>query len=233
MQVSNPIVHESRIDHQMQHSLKRHKRTDNNIFQATMVKPTRQRRKHVPHREREPAGVQKRNARERHRVQAVNTAFKRLRAVIPYERRHCRLSKFKTLQTAVDYIQSLCLMIQEYDSRMQLDGGVYGFHTLDPKQTMQQSKHPDGSYARMPWNGSVGSLVVSQKNSRMQPDNFNDFCVLGNNAGSDLRTLMADTDSSEDPTFMAGTESTIGYSLQNSPEQCSPLHIHLVSLKLC
>lgn len=41
--------------------------------------------KHVPHREKPPQAVAKRNARERRRVQAVNSAFVRLRKVVPFE----------------------------------------------------------------------------------------------------------------------------------------------------
>lgn len=41
--------------------------------------------KHVPHREKPPQVVAKRNARERRRVQAVNNAFVRLRKAVPIE----------------------------------------------------------------------------------------------------------------------------------------------------
>lgn len=49
--------------------------------------------KHVPHREKPPHLVARRNARERRRVQAVNTAFSRLRKCVPTENRNKRLSK--------------------------------------------------------------------------------------------------------------------------------------------
>ena len=51
--------------------------------------------KHVPHRDKPPQLVQRRNARERRRVQAVNNAFVRLRRYIPYENKHKRLSKVR------------------------------------------------------------------------------------------------------------------------------------------
>ncbi|ESO84158.1 hypothetical protein LOTGIDRAFT_80373, partial [Lottia gigantea] len=54
-----------------------------------------------------PHLVAKRNARERRRVQAVNSAFTKLRKHVPYEARHKRLSKVKTLQLAIDYIHAL------------------------------------------------------------------------------------------------------------------------------
>ena len=41
--------------------------------------------KHVPHRDKPPQLVARRNARERRRVQAVNVAFSRLRTVVPIE----------------------------------------------------------------------------------------------------------------------------------------------------
>lgn len=41
--------------------------------------------KHVPHSEKPPQVVAKRNARERRRVQAVNSAFVRLRKAVPIE----------------------------------------------------------------------------------------------------------------------------------------------------
>lgn len=51
--------------------------------------------------------IDKRNARERKRVENVNDAFKRLRSHIPYENKKKRLSKVKTLQTAMRYINYL------------------------------------------------------------------------------------------------------------------------------
>ena len=53
--------------------------------------------KHVPHCEKPPQVVAKRNARERRRVQAVNQAFIQLRKAIPIE------SKVKKNQNVPDY----------------------------------------------------------------------------------------------------------------------------------
>lgn len=53
--------------------------------------------KHVPHREKPPHLVARRNARERRRVQAVNTAFSRLRKSVPTENRNKRLSKVSSI----------------------------------------------------------------------------------------------------------------------------------------
>ena len=55
--------------------------------------------------------IDKRNARERRRVENVNDAFKRLRSRIPYENKDKRLSKVKTLQTAMRYINYLSDML--------------------------------------------------------------------------------------------------------------------------
>lgn len=41
--------------------------------------------KHVPHKDKPPQVVARRNARERRRVQAVNSAFVRLRKAVPIE----------------------------------------------------------------------------------------------------------------------------------------------------
>ncbi|XP_050048445.1 uncharacterized protein [Dermacentor andersoni] len=71
--------------------------------------------KHVPHREKPPHLVARRNARERRRVQAVNNAFCRLRKCVPVENRAKRLSKVKTLHRAIEYIQALQRLLTEAD----------------------------------------------------------------------------------------------------------------------
>ncbi|KAK5643898.1 hypothetical protein RI129_007743 [Pyrocoelia pectoralis] len=73
--------------------------------------------KHVPHKDKPPQIVAKRNARERRRVQAVNSAFVRLRKALPIENtRGKRISKVKTLQNAIQYIQHLQELIEEDQS---------------------------------------------------------------------------------------------------------------------
>lgn len=74
--------------------------------------------RHIPHSEKPPHLVARRNARERKRVQAVNNAFLKLRKHVPCENKHKRLSKVKTLQFAIDYIVNLQNMIEEYDRSM-------------------------------------------------------------------------------------------------------------------
>nr|XP_027210709.1 protein atonal homolog 1-like [Penaeus vannamei] len=70
--------------------------------------------KHVPHREKPPHLVARRNARERRRVQSVNVAFARLRRVVPgTSGRSKRVSKVKILQGAIDYIYHLQDLLEE------------------------------------------------------------------------------------------------------------------------
>jgi len=71
--------------------------------------------KHIPHREKPAHLVARRNARERRRVQAVNTAFAKLRKCVPVENRSKRLSKVKTLQKAIEYISTLCELLNKSD----------------------------------------------------------------------------------------------------------------------
>ncbi|KAJ8952427.1 hypothetical protein NQ318_014519 [Aromia moschata] len=76
--------------------------------------------RHVPHKDKPPQVVARRNARERRRVQAVNTAFVRLRKAVPVQNtRGKRISKVKTLQNAIEYIRALQRILQEQ--------GSYGF----------------------------------------------------------------------------------------------------------
>lgn len=65
--------------------------------------------------------VERRNERERFRVQAVNCAFARLRKMVPaIAMRNKRVSKVKTLQKAIEYIQSLIYLLN-FDASMQND----------------------------------------------------------------------------------------------------------------
>ena len=72
--------------------------------------------KHVPHREKPAHLVAKRNARERRRVEAVNSAFVKLRKSVPMEnKRGKRVSKVKVLQRAIDYILAMREAISVHD----------------------------------------------------------------------------------------------------------------------
>lgn len=72
--------------------------------------------KHIPHREKPAHLVEKRNARERRRVEAVNGAFLRLRRAVPLDnKRGKRVSKVKILTRAIDYILNMKDAIDKHD----------------------------------------------------------------------------------------------------------------------
>ncbi|GIY49442.1 achaete-scute-like protein [Caerostris darwini] len=97
--------------------------------------------KHVPHREKPPHLVARRNARERRRVQAVNTAFSRLRKSVPSENKNKRLSKVKTLHRAIEYIQMLQDMLSKADEDLGSDElclGSVGADSLNKENELHQ-----------------------------------------------------------------------------------------------
>lgn len=108
--------------------------------------------KHIPHREKPPHLVAKRNARERRRVQAVNSAFTRLRKSVPFDNRNKRLSKVKTLQKAIEYIESLTdvLMSEKPSSNEET------FAT-----SMQETCNISSNIHRMPSSSSFTSFTDS------------------------------------------------------------------------
>lgn len=77
-------------------------------------------------KDKEPHMVQRRNARERRRVQLVNDGFTRLRRKIPTEPRNKKLSKVKTLQCAINYILHLQETLDEAD-KLQRAAGMMDF----------------------------------------------------------------------------------------------------------
>ncbi|XP_024863520.1 achaete-scute homolog 4-like [Kryptolebias marmoratus] len=60
----------------------------------------------------EPAFIQRRNERERHRVRCVNEGYARLREHLPRELDERRLSKVETLRAAIDYIKHLQRLLE-------------------------------------------------------------------------------------------------------------------------
>ncbi|KAK3886952.1 hypothetical protein Pcinc_008923 [Petrolisthes cinctipes] len=73
--------------------------------------------RHVPHREKPPHLVARRNARERRRVQSVNVAFTRLRRVVPLATgRSKRVSKVRVLENAITYISHLQALLRDCPS---------------------------------------------------------------------------------------------------------------------
>ncbi|XP_013385189.1 achaete-scute complex protein T5-like isoform X1 [Lingula anatina] len=95
--------------------------------------------KHVPHSEKPPQLVARRNARERRRVQAVNNAFACLRRHVPYENRHKRLSKVKTLRHAIDYIRKMKKLINDHDARQE---------TIAAMSRLQQPDNGNAGYVQ-------------------------------------------------------------------------------------
>lgn len=95
-------------------------------------KTTTRRSKHIPHHLRPQHIVERRNRRERLRVQDVNQAFYMLQQLLPFDpnstttpnhntnnepcnetQNSSRISKVRTLRKAVDYIEALQNMLNE------------------------------------------------------------------------------------------------------------------------
>ncbi|GFS17330.1 achaete-scute-like protein [Elysia marginata] len=93
--------------------------------QTTKLATKRNLYKHVPHCLKPAHLVAKRNARERTRVQAVNSAFGKLRKHVPYETKHKRLSKVKTLRLAIEYIHHLQEMLHNHDRQTTVRSSAY------------------------------------------------------------------------------------------------------------
>ena len=73
--------------------------------------------------------VEKRNARERRRVHAVNLAFVKLRKALPFEnKRGKRISKVRVLQKAIDYIQDMHEAVTKFDIE---NNKIDGNHALN------------------------------------------------------------------------------------------------------
>lgn len=74
---------------------------------SPVLTQTRRRRAVSTAKQKEPAVVARRNARERKRVKLVNDGFVRLRKHVPTDPKNKKLSKVKTLRSAIDYIRHL------------------------------------------------------------------------------------------------------------------------------
>ena len=81
-------------------------------YDLRLTKTSRRRRRHVPHRDRSPAAVTKRNERERTRVSGVNEAFTELHDHLPGVLRRQRLPKIKILHAATFYIDYLAGLLR-------------------------------------------------------------------------------------------------------------------------
>ena len=89
---------------------------------SSKTKKSHRRSKHIPHYLRPVDLVEKRNTRERRRVQDVNQAFHRLQSLLPSQTHDetseppnlpTRLSKVRTLRKAVDYIVALQHLLEQ------------------------------------------------------------------------------------------------------------------------
>ena len=118
---------------------------DGHVIRRTIKRSGKSAYKHVPHSEKPPHVVAKRNARERRRVQAVNNAFLRLRRHVPSETRHKRLSKVKTLRLAIEYIRKLSEMIINHDKQYGIDCCSYE-HSVSMETKQMSSGHSGGCY---------------------------------------------------------------------------------------
>ena len=107
---------------------------DENLIPVTnafdIKKKSARRSKHIPHHLRPQHVVERRNQRERLRVQDVNQAFHTLQQLLPLDsnsgqsdnqkeqyatatKSSSRISKVQTLRAAVDYIEALQKMLYE------------------------------------------------------------------------------------------------------------------------
>lgn len=81
---------------------------------------------------KEPEVVARRNARERRRVKLVNDGFLRLRKHVPTDPKNKKLSKVKTLRSAIEYIRHLQQLLSQASKNSSLQ--LSDFTKLDVLQ---------------------------------------------------------------------------------------------------
>ncbi|XP_029466573.1 protein atonal homolog 7 [Rhinatrema bivittatum] len=90
------------------------------------------------------------NARERRRMQGLNTAFDRLRKVVPQWGQDKKLSKYETLQMALSYIMALTRILSESERYSNERGWINlhyehfqqeGFYTYMGQKPLTDSDH--------------------------------------------------------------------------------------------
>ncbi|XP_028649292.1 transcription factor atoh7-like [Erpetoichthys calabaricus] len=92
------------------------------------------------------------NARERKRMQGLNTAFDCLRRVVPQWGQDKKLSKYETLQMALSYIMALSSILSEAEhySTSQRDWCVqsegYAFLACDSSADLEEFSYSAESY---------------------------------------------------------------------------------------
>ncbi|NXY88382.1 ATOH7 protein, partial [Alcedo cyanopectus] len=88
------------------------------------------------------------NARERRRMQGLNTAFDRLRKVVPQWGQDKKLSKYETLQMALSYIMALTRILAEAErystEREWISLHCEHFHPQSYPHCSGQKAAPDG-----------------------------------------------------------------------------------------
>lgn len=124
--------------------------------------------------------VAKRNARERRRVQAVNSAFAKLRKCVPLENRSKRLSKVKTLQKAIEYIEELKSVLGTGDSSFEEDDHSMNIHEHGHLSQVESALDSSSS------SYTSNSLLISE---------YDEFASQSNNNSSSFNTT-ADQSSS-------------------------------------
>ncbi|XP_076336523.1 uncharacterized protein LOC143239393 [Tachypleus tridentatus] len=130
--------------------------------------------KHIPHRDKPPHLVARRNARERRRVEAVNNAFARLRKCVPVENKNKRLSKVKTLHRAIEYIAALQEMLEEAESVQS--------SPLDPLQSLDDLLDAADVEAVNKEN-DASQHWITLENTYM-PDNYNSYLTFYEDYGT-------------------------------------------------
>ena len=110
---------------------------------------------------KEPEVVARRNARERRRVKLVNDGFLRLRKHVPTDPKNKKLSKVKTLRSAIEYIRHLQQLLNQASKNSNLQ--LSDFTKLDVLQ---------GGSVNGP-NGWYPNLELAKKENQSQ--DYKDF----------------------------------------------------------
>ncbi|XP_060622826.1 transcription factor ATOH7 [Anolis sagrei] len=104
------------------------------------------------------------NARERRRMQGLNTAFDRLRKVVPQWGQDKKLSKYETLQMALSYIMALTRILAEAE-RYSAEKDWINFHC--------EHFHPENCHHEYTGQKSTGEVdPYAQRLFSFQPDHY-------------------------------------------------------------
>ncbi|NXL49954.1 ATOH7 protein, partial [Podilymbus podiceps] len=103
------------------------------------------------------------NARERRRMQGLNTAFDRLRKVVPQWGQDKKLSKYETLQMALSYIMALTRILAEAE-RYSTEREWINLHC--------EQFHPESYHHYMGQKMSMDSDPYTQRIFSYHPEHF-------------------------------------------------------------